>query len=440
MMRGIKKILFYALVSARVVLIVLIALFLPKLGMLYVQSRAHAAVAYPEAPLKLGIENITPDFLRSITPKGDLSFTVGLISNQSGRDQLGRRTIDILLDHGIRLKKIFVPEHGLEGTIQDHTKSASEWKDEKTGIPVVMLYDSWTTKTLDKKMLEGIDVLMFDIQEMGIRHNTYLTTLFQALESAAVYRKTFVVLDRPNMLGSCMEGPLVEDGLKSAISYASIPVRHGMTVGELANYYNTYYLKHRAQVFVAPMANYHRYQGVEGIVCTRLSPHITSVNACYGYSFLGLLAEIRPFDVALGTDKAFQCIALPDSVKFPQKKWYDLHALLKEQGVDAKFHRYFSARKKQYCSGLQLKISNMNAVSSFKNLLMVVGFFRKAGIALKFSSAFDKAIGTKKVREYLEGHISKYELELSVNSYLHEFFNKASVVFKYRPHPYLVRL
>lgn len=440
MMRGIKQIFAYAFLCARIGLLIIFALFLPKLGILYVQSRAHASAVNPYTHFKLGIENITPEFLCSLTPKGDLSFNAALITNQSGRDQLGRRTIDILLEHGVQLKKIFVPEHGLEGTIQNHANAQSQFVDEKTGIPVVMLYDKWSTKILDKNLLEGIDVLMFDIQEMGMRHNTYLTTLFQTIESAATHQKTFVVFDRPNVLGSCMEGPLVEEELKSAISYAPIPVRHGMTVGELASYYNNYCVKKKTNLVVAPMANYNRYQNVEGILFTRLSPNINSVNACYGYSFLGLLAEVRPFDVALGTDKAFQCIALPDSIKFPQKKWYELHALLKEHGVDTKFHRYFSARKKQYCSGLWLKINDMNSVSSFKSLLVVLNFFKRSGLSLEFSQAFDKAVGTKKVREYLEGRISKYELELAVNGYLHDFFNKALLVFKYRPHPYLVRL
>ncbi len=440
MFRGVEQVCTYVLICVRITVLVVVALFVPRLGIVYMQSRAQASECNASAQFKLGVENITHDFLISLTPRGDISFTVGLITNQSGCDQAGRRTLDILLDHGVPVKKIFVPEHGLDGTIKNHLNAETEFIDQKTGTPVVMLYDKWTTKILDKKLLEGIDVLFFDIQEMGIRHNTYLTTLFQAIESAAVHKKKLVVLDRPNILGSCMEGPLVEDGLKSSISYASIPVRHGMTIGELAIYFNTYCAKPKADLRVLTMENYNRYQTSTTAFPARLSPNINSTNACYGYSFLGMLAEVRPFDVALGTDKAFQCIALPDSIKFSQKQWYELRDLLKESGVETCFHRYFSERKKQYCSGLLVHINDMNTVSSFKSLLSVLSFFKKSGIELKFSKLFDLAVGTRKVREFLEGSSSKYELETTINAYLHDFFAKASSVFKYRPYPYLVRL
>ncbi len=439
MLRGILYILGYARRCVRFLVFMAVALFLPKLGVLYMQTQAKGEVISSQGPLRLGIENITDEFLRSLTPKGDLSYTVGLVTNQSGKNQAGKRTIDILVAHGLKVKKIFVPEHGLDGIIDgyDHDKERVH-HDKITKIPVVLLYGDSAPKRLDGTSLHDIDVLMFDIQEMGMRHNTYLTTLFQTLEAVAAHKKKLVVFDRPNALGSSMEGPLVEDAFKSVISYAAIPIRHGMTVGELALYYNEHCAEQKAQIHVVPMANYNRYQPLYKV--SRLSPNIDNINSCYGYSFLGMLGEVTPFDVAVGTDKAFQCITLPDSIKFPQKKWYELMTLLKEQGVESKFHRFYSPRKKEYCSGLRLHIPDVNLVASFKSLLMVLTFFKKSGIELQFSKSFDKAVGTNKVREYVDGRMSKYELETAVNTCLHEFFNKATVAFKYRPHPYVVQL
>jgi uncharacterized protein YbbC (DUF1343 family) len=427
--------------GVRISVLIIVALCLPKLGVLYFQSRAYLTNMPIDSSFKLGIENVTDEFLRSLTPKGDLSYTVGLVTNQTGKDLKGVRTIDILRTRGLTIKKIFVPEHGLDGTIQHHIDSGP-MVDTITGIPIITLYayNQGTTKTLDKQALRDIDVLMFDMQEVGMRHTTYLTTLFQTLETAATHNKTMVVFDRPNMLGSCMEGPLVEDGLKSAISYAAIPVRHGMTIGELAVYFNDHGMRHKARLEVVPMQNYNRHQAIPSSLDTRLSANIHNKNSCFGYSMLGLLAEVRPFDVALGTDKAFQCISLPDSVKFSQRRWYELHSLLKDHGIDAQFHRFFSPRKKQYCSGLWLHIDDMNKIAAFKSLLMVLNFFKKSGVELKFSAAFDKAVGTQKVREFLEGKMSKYELELGINGYLYEFFNKATLAFKYWPYPYVVQL
>ncbi len=221
-----------------------------------------------------------------------------------------------------------------------------------------------------------------------------------------------------------MKGPLVENGLKSNIFNMSIPVGHDITIEKLAMYFNTYYAKPKANLSFLNMENYNHYQTAVIAFPVRLSSNINSTNACYGYSFIGILAEVRPFDVVLGTDKAFQCIALPDSIKFSQKQWYALRDLLKESDVKTYFHCYFNERKKQYCSGLLVQISDINTISSFKSLLLILSFFKKSGIKLKFSKLFDLAVGTKKVREFLEGLLGKYDLEMTVNKHLHDFFSR----------------
>ena len=166
------------------------------------------------------------------------------------------------------------------------------------------------------------------------------------------------------------------------------------------------------------------------------------MNSCYGYSFLGLLGEIRPFDVGVGTDRAFQCLLLPENVKFSKKKWHELHLELKKQGVENSFYRYYSARKKQYCSGLRLRVADINTFSSFSTLLMIANFFKKSGVNLIFSKHFDTAVGSSKVREFLEGNLKRSDLARYVNNGLSMFFNSASHLncFLYRPLPKVVNL
>ncbi|MFC1845771.1 exo-beta-N-acetylmuramidase NamZ domain-containing protein [Candidatus Dependentiae bacterium] len=239
-----------------------------------------------------------------------------------------------------------------------------------------------------------------------------------------------------------MEGTLVVPSLKSAISYAPIPVRYGMTIGELALYFNKNILKKPAMLHVVPMKNYNRHHYSAGGLLAHLSPNIRSMNSCYGYSFLGLLGEVRPFDIGIGTDKAFQCILLPETIKFSKKKWHELHLELKKLGVENSFYRYYSARKKQYCSGLRFHIANINAFSSFSTLLTILDFFKRSGLALTFSDHFDKAMGSEKVRQFLEGKLSKTALTQYIHNDLHSFFNSAyqTSCFLYEPLPKIVNL
>jgi len=159
-----------------------------------------------------------------------------------------------------------------------------------------------------------------------------------------------------------------------------------------------------------------------------------------GIAFLGLLDQVTPFDIGLGTDKAFQCILLPDKIKFPKQKWLDLAAVLKDLGVESKEHRYYSARKKTHCSGLRLHIHDINHFSSFKTLLTMLTFFKHNGVPLQFSPSFDKAMGSSAIKALIQGTISKTEFALQVNNDLQLFFKKACSCFLYKPYPKMVRI
>lgn len=388
-------------------------------------------IGLPEC--KLGIENIPAWLVTEYTKPKPLR--IGLITNQTGRDQKGNRTVDILVKKGFTITYLFAPEHGFSGTIEA-AKEVKDGYDVKTKIPIMSLYSHESGKKISPEILNTIDALFFDIQDSGMRHYTYISTLFSVLKAAGLEQKKVVVFDRPNPLGKAMEGPLVEPELISFISIAPIPLRHGMTVGELAEYFNRYLLDTKADLHIVPMKDYCR----ESISCliAPLSPNIASKESCLGYSFLGLLGEVKPFDVGVGTPHAFQLIALPESLAVSVAVWQQLAKELNILGISTNGCRYLHDRKKEYYHGLRLKIDNISNLAAFKAFLATVQLIKKAGVSLDFAVNFDKAVGSKLVRFFFMGLIKDQELMQEIKNGLQLFFQKAQTVFKYLPHPELV--
>ena len=382
------------------------------------------------AEFKLGIENIPQSIINQYVEK---KIPVALITNQTGKDQKGNRTVDILIKKGFNVQVIFAPEHGFDGKSQA-AQEIKDGRDVKTKIPVMSLYGKGTGKKVDPEMIKNIDAFFFDIQDSGMRHYTYISTLFTILKAAEEEKKKVIVFDRPNPLGKAMEGPLVESSLISFISIASIPLRHGMTLGELAEYFNQHVLEKQAALTVVPMKNYDRTVGIEHLHAP-LSPNIASKESCHGYSFLGLLGEVKPFDVGVGTHHAFQLITLPESLALPMSVWHELAARLKTLGITATIYKYMNERKKEPYHGLHVTMTDINQVNAFNALLITVATMKKAGVPIDFQIAFDKAAGSKQVRLFLMGMIGYRELIEEVNSGLQSFFQKAQTVFKYLPHP-----
>lgn len=404
----------------KISLVFLFAFFVPKFFLHYLVQDYNVS---NKVSFKLGLENVTAAFLKKLTPAGDLSYRVGLITNQTGKDQQGCSNIVCLRKLGVKIAAVFCPEHNFMPGVQERD------------IPIVTLYDKQGHRKLDDTLLANIDVLIFDIQDAGMRHYRYVTTLLNALQAAATYKKLLVVLDRPNLLGAPMEG-----FVQSNDQTIPIPVRYGMTVGELAHYLNTHIMKEQAPLQVVSMTNYDRKASNTETLVAHLSPNITNISSCHNYSFIGLIGEVNPFDIGVGTEKAFQCILLPESIKFPRKKWYELQVILKDMGVESTLYRHFSERKKEYCSGLRLFINDIDQFSSFGALVRVLQFFKETGLKLSFSKNFDTVLGTNQVRKLVEGKIEWCEFEGALNKELKLFFNKASGSFIYKPLPKLVML
>jgi uncharacterized protein YbbC (DUF1343 family)/CubicO group peptidase (beta-lactamase class C family) len=235
-------------------------------------------------------------------------LTVGLITNQTGRDSLGRRTMDVLYRApGVKLRAIFSPEHGLLGKADAKVPSG---KDPATGLPIYSLYGDVERPT--PAMLQGLDALVFDIQDAGVRFYTYITTLGYALEAATKRGIAVYVLDRPDPItGSAVEGPILDSDLKSFVGYFPLPVRHGMTVGELAEMFN------RAQnlgakLHVIRMRGWRRTDWYDetGLAWINPSPNLRSLAEATLYPGVAMV-EGANVSVGRGTDTPFELLGAP---------------------------------------------------------------------------------------------------------------------------------
>jgi uncharacterized protein YbbC (DUF1343 family)/CubicO group peptidase (beta-lactamase class C family) len=232
---------------------------------------------------------------------------VGLLTNQTGLDRQGRRNVDVMIAAGVKVAALFAPEHGITG-IKDQPDIADS-RDQATGLPVFSLYFDSRFR-LTPEMLKGIDLLVFDIQDVGVRFYTYNCTMLFALEAAARAKLPFYVLDRPNPItGVHVEGPLLDTNFQSLTGCSSLPVRHGLTPGELATMANAE-RQWNADLHVIKLQNWQRGDWFDstGLPWIDPSPNIRSLNAATLYPGLALIESSKNYSVGRGTDAPFEQI------------------------------------------------------------------------------------------------------------------------------------
>jgi uncharacterized protein YbbC (DUF1343 family) len=238
---------------------------------------------------------------------------VGLITNPTGVDTKLRSTVDILASApGVKLVALFGPEHGVRG---DHAAGdrVDSYRDDQTGLPVYSLYGK--TRKATPEMLKGIDALVYDIQDIGCRSYTYISTMGLAMEAAAEHKIPFVVLDRPNPLGGVrVEGNTVEKGFESFVSQYPIPYVYGLTCGELAKYINGEGLLSggvRCALTVIPMRGWKRTMLFTdtGLPWVPTSPHVPEARSPVYYVSTGMLGELGVISEGVGYTIPFQVLA-----------------------------------------------------------------------------------------------------------------------------------
>jgi uncharacterized protein YbbC (DUF1343 family)/CubicO group peptidase (beta-lactamase class C family) len=250
--------------------------------------------------------------LRTLGVKHDGPLRIGLLTNQTGVDAEGRRTIDVLAGaQGLQLKMLFSPEHGIQGA-QD-SEHIDNTTDTQTGLPVVSLYgatDAQRRPPLD--VMRSLDAVVIDLQDAGVRFYTYETVVGYFLEAAAKTGTKIVVLDRPNPInGSFVQGPMSDEGAESYVHSMPLPVRHGMTMGELARYFNREKNLH-APLTVVAMQGWQRgdWYDSTGLMWVNPSPNLRDLEEAELYPALGLV-ETTNISVGRGTDTPFEVLGAP---------------------------------------------------------------------------------------------------------------------------------
>ncbi len=292
---------------------------------------------------------------------GEGNRHVGLVTNQTGVDASGMRTIDVLARApGISLDAIFSPEHGVTGTLD--TTDVKNSKDAATGVPVYSVYganDSLRRPPLE--VMRTLDAVVFDIQDAGVRFYTYETTLGYFLEAAAKAGIEIVVLDRPNPItGSFVQGPVSDEGRETFTDYWTVPVRHGMTIGELAKMFNAE-RGINAKLTVIPIEGWQRGDWFDstGILWVNPSPNLRSVTEAALYSGVALI-EGTNVSVGRGTDTPFELVGAPWIKSKEFATYLNARGITGVRFVPVTFTPTSAVYSGQVCQGINVILTDRN--------------------------------------------------------------------------------
>jgi len=278
-----------------------------RLALLCLLSLCLLAPASP-AQVKLGIDVLRESGYAALRGK-----RVGLITNQTGIDSRGVRTRQLLKQApGVNLVALFTPEHGLDGT-ELAGKYVASRKDPVTGLIAHSLYGP--TRKPTPQMLRGIDVLVYDMQDIGVRSYTYVSTMGRCMEAAGENGIAFVVLDRPNPLGGLrVEGPMIESRWISFVGQFPVPYVHGLTAGELARMSNAKgWMGARCELTVIPMEGWSRGMAwpQTGLKWIRTSPNIPHGTSPLYYLATGIAGSLSGLELGIGGPEPFEVLAAP---------------------------------------------------------------------------------------------------------------------------------
>ena len=328
--------------------------------------------------VQTGLETLEVEKFASLRGK-----RVGLISNHTGLDFQGRSTVEVLKHApGVQLVALFSPEHGIAGQADEKISSS---KDASTGLPIYSLYGEHLRPT--EEMLKGIDALVFDVQDAGVRFYTYTTTMGYCMEEAAKRGIKFYVLDRPNPLGGeIVEGPMLDTEKTSFVAYFPVPVRYGLTIGELAQLYNAE--NHiNVELHVVRMKNWHRNYFFEstGIRWIPPSPNLRTIKGSILYPGLEILQNAG-VSVGRGTQAPFEEFGAPWINGEEVAAELNAKNLPGVRFANQPFVPVSGLYAGQRCGGVGIKVTDRGAVRSMRMGLDIAALLEK-----KYSTHFDIA-------------------------------------------------
>lgn len=334
---------------------------------------------------------------------------IGLISNQSAINHDYQTTLEILQSHQYNVEAIFAPEHGYFG----NAHAGDKVHHQKIGqIPLLSMHGE--TRRPNDDMLKNIDLLIYDIQDIGSRSYTYVTTLFYCMEEAAKRKIPVIVLDRPNPMGGhIVDGPILEASNRSYMSYVSIPYCHGMTVGELALFFNDQY-QVGCDLTIVPMEGWKRGMIFEqtGLHWVPLSPQIPEADTPFFYATTGMIGHCSFLSIGIGYTLPFKIIGAPwvDAKQFSH--------VLNDQKLPGVlfqpfyFRPFFGKYKMKDCEGVRIVITDTETYLPFTTQYTIIGVLKNLYKSHfeEAMHALDKTSGKKKTFHELNGSESVFSI------------------------------
>jgi uncharacterized protein YbbC (DUF1343 family)/CubicO group peptidase (beta-lactamase class C family) len=388
-------------------------------------SRSPDNNGAPLSPVLTGIDVLERDGFKLLQGR-----RVGLITNHTGINRAGVSTVKLLHDApGVSLVALFSPEHGIAGKL-DVSKIADA-RDEEFNLPIFSLYGE--TRKPTPESLKGIDTLVFDIQDIGCRFYTYPATMGNAMRAAAEHKIRFVVLDRPNPInGVDVAGPVLDAGKESFVGYHRVPVRHGMTLGELARMYNDE-LKIGADLAIVPFEGWRRsdFFDATGLFWVNPSPNMRNLNEALLYPGIGLL-ETTNLSVGRGTDTPFEIIGAP---------WVDGRKLADELNraklpgvrfVPTFFTPTSSKFKDERCGGVQILITDRREVIPVRTGLEVARQLRLLFPNDWQTKQYDRLLASRIVFDGVLAGMSVADMEKQYQPELDAFLKRRETFLIYK--------
>ena len=354
---------------------------------------------------------------------------VGLITNHTGLDSEGRSTADLLLHAaGVHLVALFSPEHGLAGRNDEKVASS---KDAATGLPIFSLYDENRRPT--DEMLKGIDALVFDIQDAGVRFYTYTATMGYCMEEAAKHKIAFYVLDRPNPIGgNIVEGPMLDADKTSFVAYFPLPVRYGLTIGELAQLFNAE--NHiNCDLHVIAMKNWHRNYFFESTGARWIppSPNLRTAKGSVLYPGIEIL-QSAGVSVGRGTETPFEEFGAPWMNGEEVAAALNARHLAGVQFKNQPFIPVIGLYSGQRCGGVGMRVTDRQAVRAMRLGIEIAAILKRL-----YPEKFDpeklmQLIGNADTIRQLQENVAPEQIVESWNADLSAFEQVRKKYFLYK--------
>lgn len=338
---------------------------------------------------------------------------VGLITNHTAINKELRSTCDVMKanakKYGYRITALFAPEHGISGIFYAEDDVNDEV--DPDGIPIYSLHGK--TQRPTGKMLNNIDVLIYDIQDIGSRSYTYITTLFYVMEEACKHGIPVIVLDRPNPInGLVIDGPMLEKKWRSFVGYIDVPYCHGMTIGELAKFFNAEY-KVGCQLHVIAMKGWKRRMTFQdtGLPWVPSSPHIPEATTAFYYPITGILGELQLISIGVGYTTPFKAVGAPwiDAKKFAKKlneqKFPGVHFL------PFYFRPFYGRFAHESCQGVQVIVTDPFNYKPVATQYLIIGVL-KAMYPSQFKAALAESAARKEMFCKVNGTEEVYRILL----------------------------